>query len=1123
MTKIASFEKWMQTFRADLLSIFQSYKSITVHRSKINTLFKYGKAFCNDISKNTYSADPPNPIQARELRKILTLIISLRKFVQCLDRSNALAYLKKNGPEETAQFINNFCTHFNTQVVTLKIVTNPPFPEDQAQFFNDSISDAKRIVGLLQRYLDDHPIIEDLEKEQIELRMNQFKEIASAEEEKQEQEESLDRLIPTDEFNSRIKSLTKYAVKHNDFEFQKVIGQGGYADVYLGKQHSTNKAVAIKKLKVDNFTEENLRMYIREVSIIGELKHFAILPFIGVTTTHPYCLVTEFMSGGCLFQRIHKPIKPLDGTKRTIIALGIAYAMAYMHEKNFIHRDLKTLNILLDENDFPMVCDFGISRMIPSAQNDFMTGCIGTAQWMAPEVMLSEQYSLKADVYSYGIILWELLSDDIPFRGLVQAQVLINVASKAQRPMIPPGSPPSLVAFIKACWHQDPNCRPSFKDLVMVFETGKVSYAGTNFDSVKAYISAVKRKSSKSKSSEPAKSPTRERISLHRLVQQLDNPEKSEQAIKLIVRTMKIDRSIPEKMMQHQDQTISSLIKACSICNSSEMTFNIILIFLELNKVSPITNKILIMAILGLCVNYGTTEMTEIVDFYRVNVPIFSEAKLNVKQLNKLVSFLQSSNISLRVESTNVLELILQSKAYDNLNSLKSILLSVIANISLSSSSIPDLLKPSIDSIMMLIEFEELNDLIITSDIFTSTISIFTSKQKDDSIYISAFKLFNELIRHHRSSFKVEDIKFVINSLTDLLKSLPSVFLVKYIICLASLLQVQQFYNTIRDHPKLVKKIESFLLYSSNDQSIILLLKICYALLEDVETRNVMSSIALSCYMVLLEHENEDVAALAASCLIQSASDMKEMAKSEEVVSFLQKGLSSINSMTLNALRVCGSFATTENGAEFLEKNKLIQPLVNFIVPQSISSENNMENSIAKSALMVASSFASKLPISSESLSLTDSILDLLDSDNINVLTYVIAFLSNVVIHPDAAVSCSKQLQGIVDLFDKVNNDEYLTYEIVNILKRIVTCPEASITIDNKKAISDLFTNAEKHINDNLFSTYLELIAGFVCLQNGSECLASTNLQNELSNVLDIIDKDDYRRIIITSIISHQK
>ncbi|EAX90676.1 hypothetical protein TVAG_495130 [Trichomonas vaginalis G3] len=128
------------------------------------------------------------------------------------------------------------------------------------------------------------------------------------------------------------------------------------------------------------------------------MNHFAVIGLIGVTQEPPYYIVSEFMPKENLFKCLHSNIPPTP-TQRTIIALGVAIGLSYMHRNNYIYRDIKSLNILLDADEYPKICDFGISRFVPQSR-DLMTGGVGTAQWEAPEVINNEPYTEKADVYS---------------------------------------------------------------------------------------------------------------------------------------------------------------------------------------------------------------------------------------------------------------------------------------------------------------------------------------------------------------------------------------------------------------------------------------------------------------------------------------------------------------------------------------------------------------------------------------------------------------------------------------------------------------------------------------------------------------------------------------------------
>jgi serine/threonine protein kinase len=140
--------------------------------------------------------------------------------------------------------------------------------------------------------------------------------------------------------------------------------------------------------------------------------------------------------------------------------------MAYLHSGSppVLHRDLKSANILLDESYTAKVCDFGLSRL--KSQDRSMTGNCGTVQWMAPEVLANQSYNEKADVFSYGIICWELLTRQCPYEGMSAIQCAMAVLNRNQRPEIPRWCPPPLHALIRRCVKKDPKERPTFTQIL---------------------------------------------------------------------------------------------------------------------------------------------------------------------------------------------------------------------------------------------------------------------------------------------------------------------------------------------------------------------------------------------------------------------------------------------------------------------------------------------------------------------------------------------------------------------------------------------------------------------------------------------------------------------------------
>jgi len=272
----------------------------------------------------------------------------------------------------------------------------------------------------------------------------------------------------------------------DDFEMVKEVGSGVSAVVFFGFDKRTKREVAIKRLKFKKLNGNKLHAFQREVSVLATASHPCLLGFVGATDTPPFCIITEWMAGDTLYHEIHK-YKRLDATQRTIAAFDIARGMQFLHSKHIIHRDLKSLNVLFDSNQRAHICDFGFSRDM--GKEDLYTQNIGTPHWMAPELLTSSSsYNSKIDVYAYGIVLWELVSGQLPFAGLESTQIIAQVLMNDSRPMIPSNTNSFMADLIKQCWDRNPDNRPSFDEIVRRFQTGPVLLNGADHDIVREYI-----------------------------------------------------------------------------------------------------------------------------------------------------------------------------------------------------------------------------------------------------------------------------------------------------------------------------------------------------------------------------------------------------------------------------------------------------------------------------------------------------------------------------------------------------------------------------------------------------------------------------------------------------------
>ncbi|XP_068658635.1 serine/threonine-protein kinase STY46-like isoform X1 [Aristolochia californica] len=235
-----------------------------------------------------------------------------------------------------------------------------------------------------------------------------------------------------------------------------------YHGIYLGHD------VAVKILRSEHLNEALEVEFAQELMILREVRHKNIVQFIGACTKLPeLCIVTEFMPGGSLYDFLHKNHNVLELSLLLRFAVDICKGMEYLHRNDIIHRDLKTANLLMDTNNVVKVADFGVARF--QNQGGVMTAETGTYRWMAPEVINHQPYDQKADVFSFAIVLWELVTAKIPYENLTPLQAALGVR-QGLRPDLPKNAHPKLVEVMQRCWEEDPSQRPSFTELTAELE-----------------------------------------------------------------------------------------------------------------------------------------------------------------------------------------------------------------------------------------------------------------------------------------------------------------------------------------------------------------------------------------------------------------------------------------------------------------------------------------------------------------------------------------------------------------------------------------------------------------------------------------------------------------------------
>jgi len=265
---------------------------------------------------------------------------------------------------------------------------------------------------------------------------------------------SAQRSIDTEKIES-----DKWQISYEELTFDEMISAGSSGEIYLGYYYGT--AVAIKKfLSLDQEQRDQIQ---REYMLLRGCSHPNIIQFLGFCnhSTGVY-LITEYVEHGDLFDLlIFGDGKELSWKIRMKIALQIAQACYYLHAKNIIHRDLKSQNILMSDNYKVKLCDLGLATIIAAQKR--MTMGVGTNEWMAPEIGMNDGYTNKVDVFSFGIVLTELIRCKPPLKR--EFKKMMKFDEQAFINELPDDCPPSFSKLVLECTKFEPENRPTFKEI----------------------------------------------------------------------------------------------------------------------------------------------------------------------------------------------------------------------------------------------------------------------------------------------------------------------------------------------------------------------------------------------------------------------------------------------------------------------------------------------------------------------------------------------------------------------------------------------------------------------------------------------------------------------------------
>ena len=271
-----------------------------------------------------------------------------------------------------------------------------------------------------------------------------------------------------------------WSVDENEVEFDRIIGQGSFGDVWIALYRDQNVAVKVLKITEQDCTNEQLQEFKDESELLRSIFHAHIVRLIGTgkTAENKPFIVLEYMERGSARKELDDKYgdHPMEIELQVKYALHAAKGMRHLHRINRMHRDLKCDNLLVNNLGIVKVADLGCTKIVPKISDDNGgsirgTRAVGTAFFRAPEILRGEAYSVAVDVYSYGITLWELMTAKHPYfekfeQGLSSQEILNKIVQSGERPECPVHCDSNLMKLAKKCWSDNPFERPTFEEIV---------------------------------------------------------------------------------------------------------------------------------------------------------------------------------------------------------------------------------------------------------------------------------------------------------------------------------------------------------------------------------------------------------------------------------------------------------------------------------------------------------------------------------------------------------------------------------------------------------------------------------------------------------------------------------
>uniref|UniRef100_A0A8C5HYW1 Tyrosine-protein kinase n=1 Tax=Gouania willdenowi TaxID=441366 RepID=A0A8C5HYW1_GOUWI len=259
----------------------------------------------------------------------------------------------------------------------------------------------------------------------------------------------------------------EWEIPRESLQLKRRLGAGQFGEVWMGV-YKNERNVAIKNLKIGTMSVE---AFLAEANLMKNLQHPHLVRLLAVVTQEPIYIVTEYMENGSLVDYL----KTTEGGKlpmTTLInmAYQVADGMSFIEEKNYIHRDVRAANILVSLELVCKIADFGLARLIEDSEYTAREGAKFPIKWTAPEAINYGTFSIKSDVWSFGILLSEIVTyGRIPYPGMSNPEVIQNLEQGYRMPK-PDNCPDGLYNIMTVCWRENPEDRPTFEYLRCVLD-----------------------------------------------------------------------------------------------------------------------------------------------------------------------------------------------------------------------------------------------------------------------------------------------------------------------------------------------------------------------------------------------------------------------------------------------------------------------------------------------------------------------------------------------------------------------------------------------------------------------------------------------------------------------------